>query len=680
MSTEDLIVVAVDCETWLSDMTHPKYGYMGAHPLPVCWSVQREGKPAMLIEQKKAIPLIRALFKNPRTLLVFHHLGFDVPLAMKWCGVPAKHVYKKLDSGRIRDTYVREKLIATATGDIRKGGHLFDLASCLKRYIGVDKRHLKKGDDVWRTRYHELDGLPVSEYPKEAYDYAAGDAVDTLTVFEEQEAHISLFENDEHFQTQTNFVCGMVGGMSPYVDKETVDLFADKHTAIVERVQKPFIKAGFLRWNKRRYHQQYPAGDPRREGWSEVQSKFAEAIDQDYRRQNKATPRTERSKKYPIGKIKQNKDTLLGCASKALRLYGRTAQDIKLVNAFVPALKKAAGHRVAPSYNFLVSTGRMSCRKPNQQQLPRAAGARECFKAGTGRIIVCIDFDSFEMFGLAQILLWEFNETKLLDTLNANQDPHLKMTATLLRTEYKEVVDMYHAKDKRVSDVRQLSKIVNFGAAGGMGADTFLQEHISEDLRGVMSDLNPHAPLSQVMRDILDDWKETWGMRQYFQWVSKKTRGGRKFTYTHPWSGRIRGGVGYTDGCNLPFQGICADAYKAQSINVMRELLSTGTYLNEKQIELGAMLHDENLLMGPPDTVRKWATRVQSMMCDSAKQVMPDCKIRAGAEVTGTRWRKAGVSIDKFEHMERIGVDCDDYLDARNLNGKLTIEQYAASI
>ncbi len=50
------------------------------------------------------------------------------------------------------------------------------------RYLGLDLSADKKSADSWRKRYGELIGVPVAEWPEEAYRYAADDPVITAKV------------------------------------------------------------------------------------------------------------------------------------------------------------------------------------------------------------------------------------------------------------------------------------------------------------------------------------------------------------------------------------------------------------------------------------------------------------------------------------------------------------------
>lgn len=88
--------------------------------------------------------------------------------------------------------------------------------------------------------------------------------------------------------------------------------------------------------------------------------------------------------------------------------------------------------KVHPSFRQIGAwTGRMSCMRPNMQNIPVRAGSevRECFIAPEGYKLVVADFDSIEMRILAHYLGHEGAPYR--DRINAGEDPHAHMAALL---------------------------------------------------------------------------------------------------------------------------------------------------------------------------------------------------------------------------------------------------------
>jgi hypothetical protein len=124
-----------------------------------------------------------------------------------------------LEAGRVHDVLIRQQLLDLAAGcyryERRDDGkpiyHRYNLASVAKRTAGreLSKPENEEDTDHWRLRFGELDGLPIEQYPKEAYDYALEDAIATAESFVAQEV---LRVTDKRIQR--NFP-----GRDPFVDE-----------------------------------------------------------------------------------------------------------------------------------------------------------------------------------------------------------------------------------------------------------------------------------------------------------------------------------------------------------------------------------------------------------------------------------------------------------------------------
>jgi DNA polymerase-1 len=98
-------------------------------------------------------------------------------------------------------------------------------------------------------------------------------------------------------------------------------------------------------------------------------------------------------------------------------------------------------------------SGRMACREPNLQNLPRDVRYRKCFVAPPGRVLVKADYSQVELRIAAKIA----GEGRMIDAYRRGDDLHAITARTILGK---------HAVTK--AD-RQLAKAVNFGLLYGMG-------------------------------------------------------------------------------------------------------------------------------------------------------------------------------------------------------------------
>ncbi|MBN9517668.1 bifunctional 3'-5' exonuclease/DNA polymerase, partial [bacterium] len=101
------------------------------------------------------------------------------------------------------------------------------------------------------------------------------------------------------------------------------------------------------------------------------------------------------------------------------------------------------------------SSGRMSCKGPNLQQLPRDGRYRRCFAAPPGRVLVKADYSQIEL----RIATKLTRETRMFEAYQSGEDLHTLTARALLGTAEVTKAD------------RQLAKAVNFGLLYGQGAD-----------------------------------------------------------------------------------------------------------------------------------------------------------------------------------------------------------------
>src|SRR4030095_13792784 len=100
------------------------------------------------------------------------------------------------------------------------------------------------------------------------------------------------------------------------------------------------------------------------------------------------------------------------------------------------------------------ASGRMSCKQPNLQQLPRDPRYRKCFVAPPGRVLVKADYSQIELKIAARITA----DARMLDAYHNSEDLHTTTARAVL------------GKQEVTKADRQLSKSLNFGLLYGMGA------------------------------------------------------------------------------------------------------------------------------------------------------------------------------------------------------------------
>jgi DNA polymerase-1 len=182
--------------------------------------------------------------------------------------------------------------------------------------------------------------------------------------------------------------------------------------------------------------------------------------------------------------------------------------------------------------------GRMSCSRPNLQQVPRAPAYRACFRPAEGRVLVKADYSQIELRIAAEIA----NDARLLAAYAAGEDIHTLTAA--------EVLDRRNGSVTRES--RQAAKALNFGLLYGAGGPT-LRATAKTQYGVELSE----ADTTTFRRRFFDLYA---GLRAWH----RRQPGQERAVDTRTLAGRRRLGVTrFTEKLNTPVQGTGADGLKA---------------------------------------------------------------------------------------------------------------------
>ncbi len=120
------------------------------------------------------------------------------------------------------------------------------------------------------------------------------------------------------------------------------------------------------------------------------------------------------------------------------------------------AREHVTGDRVFATWNLCqAKTGRMSCKGPNLQQIPRDPAYRRCFVAKPEQVLVKCDFSQIELRIAAKVT----GDQRMLDAYQKGEDLHTLTAARFLGV----------GVGKVTKEARQMAKPVNFGAIYGLG-------------------------------------------------------------------------------------------------------------------------------------------------------------------------------------------------------------------
>ena len=629
------------------------------------------------------------LLKDDSIWLIAHNANFDAI----GCSLISPDLFvlffKAYLDGRIHCTKMREALLLSGYhdnyGEIRsftqgtkKIVSGLSLAGCLWKYHIIDITDTKSGADIWRLRYHELHAVPISQWPKEASDYAISDSKYALMVFMGQKVKADRVSpailgvsggtiiDDAPRQATAEFcLMYMASKTGIKIDQTKIEATRDglmaEHDALVKRC-KPWSFYSEVKSNrgvKKNTTRVIAVFD---RCYKILQYEAPEIFTESTRASTNPTISTssgardnllrmiayaEENGKTPVSRIPLGQDLLdeLGHLKDAIQSYAECESLWKEINTFVRGLRRSRltrDSRVRFSYKGYVSTGRTSSSDPNMQNLPRGGDVRSCIVPEKGYVFVSADYSNAEMRSLAQENFWSQGRSSML-AAEYKKDPHfdphifagykmmnLEKHTTMSFIEAKAIyADKTHPMYKELKKYRTLAKILNFGLAGGLSHVSFV-----DYARGY----KVYLTLSES-KSLCEMWKQVWSeMTTYFNIRSTLMKtdpiSGHKLTtpqqrtYVFRSTKRCRFLRKYTVSCNTPFQGISADGAKEAVIRVFKEC-----YFMKKSPLYGShpinFIHDEILLETPYDPANhadasKTALRLQKIMEVCMEKHTPD--------------------------------------------------------
>ena len=643
-------------------------------PKPVCISFydfhKEEGKVQLI---QDGLTELELLLKEKDTLLIATNTQFDlISIAiMKKSLLPL--INKALKEGRILCTRLAELLLNTADpeekgednpsifhydeqGNAKKIGGASSLAGSVYKYLGIDITSDKAEDSV-RYKYKELDHVPVSQWNENAINYSIQDSKYSTLVYLEQRKRAMELEkkigvnvlHDLGRQTYVSFILnymstGIGVGVNTSFNTEVKEELQKTHdqkieTAIEEGV---FVKSSS---NKRGYtlkkdelrkvlmeiHRYTGVDYAKTEKGNEIKTdkdsffKARDSID--------LCLKTGRSMHTRIKLSDEEKERLVYLSS-VLSSVQESNKIYKQMNDFLKSLSCASlntDQRLRYSYTALKRTGRTSSHNPNLQQLPRETNVRRCIAPRKDHVFIIADYSNAELRTLAQAHINEGRESNLAREYINNPlfDPHLYSAVQMLNDKgvgYEEgqsiLKNKNHPQYSQLKDLRQLSKIANFGYAGGLTPERFI-----EYAQGYGTKLT----LEQSTK-LYKDWMNVWSeMKDYFKLREKMTNHeSREYdpysALTHfKTSQRARFLDRFTVACNTVFQGIASDGAKEGLILVWEECFFDPTSPLFRSYPV-LFIHDEIVLEHPYTDKQKataCAYRLKKLMEEGMEKHTP---------------------------------------------------------
>jgi DNA polymerase-1 len=241
------------------------------------------------------------------------------------------------------------------------------------------------------------------------------------------------------------------------------------------------------------------------------------------------------------------------------------------------------------------ATGRMSCKNPNMQNLPRETAYRNCFRAAPDCVLIKADYEQIELRLAAQIA----PDARMKEAFYQGRDLHSVTASHLLGKPETEVV---------TDSQRQMAKAVNFGLIFGMGARG-LSSYAQINFRVKMDE----HEAAKIRRRYFEAYS---GIKKWHESQSRKLE-------TRTILGRhriLKGERDYTNRLNSPIQGSAADGLKLALI----KLWETRHQINAYPV---LTVHDEIVIEAPKELAEKAAKWLKKCMEDGMGEFLHEIPV-----------------------------------------------------
>lgn len=280
-------------------------------------------------------------------------------------------------------------------------------------------------------------------------------------------------------------------------------------------------------------------------------------------------------------------------------------------------------------------TGRMNCRNPNAQNMPRKTndpiGVRNFIKAPEGSLILSLDFSQIEL----RVGAFYCRDERMLDTYRRNGDIHAATTSVIFGVSYEEAQDKHSDNYK---EHRTIAKNVNFGTFYGLFP------------RGLQKTLKFKAGVEKSVsecEEILFNLKH--GYKGLTAWQEETKAEAARRMYSETWLGRRRylpgiasenwGQKSFAERCalNTPIQGTAADILKLAITRILAGLPE------REWLKPILQIHDELTFIIPEDRLSEAVTFIRGCM---EEKPFPEFDLPLVAEAS------AGPTFGMMEELE----------------------------
>ena len=305
------------------------------------------------------------------------------------------------------------------------------------------------------------------------------------------------------------------------------------------------------------------------------------------------------------------------------------------IDGYLKHLNPVTGCIHPDLFALSTDTGRMNCRNPNAQNMPRKTnapiGVRNFIKAPEGSLILSLDFSQIEL----RVGAFYCRDERMLDTYRRNGDIHAATTSVIFGVSYEEAQDKHSENYK---EHRTIAKNVNFGTFYGLFP------------RGLQKTLKFKAGVEKSVsecEEILFYLKH--GYKGLTAWQEETKAEAARRMYSETWLGRRRyipgiasenwGQKSFAERCalNTPIQGTAADILKLAITRILAGLPK------REWLKPILQIHDELTFIIPEDRLSEAVTFIRGCM---EEKPFPEFDLPLVAEAS------AGPTFGMMEELE----------------------------
>lgn len=437
-------------------------------PKPVCLSWYDGTNKGLLVGYEEMSEWLEQAFKD-RSTFIAQNATFELSVITRYFHNVTSNIWPCLEQGRFLCTKLAEQLLNNVREPKDQGG--LSLDKLVMRYLKEDISADKTDPDAWRLRYSELEGVPKSEWPQKAIDYAIMDSVYAYKIWKLQRAQAwQTYPKIVSWNTKCEFTLNAIGQTGMEVDEGRVDTLIEEIQNHLAPQYTFLISKGMMEKKGNKYKKKI--------------TRLREHIQKTIEVPNRTLKGGVATDGEALSKYISDKPD-----DKILQAFKNISAYEKALSAYAKRLKEADPY-IYTRYNAVVSSGRTSARTDknypsvNIQQMPRGLEGvtydiRNCLKARDGYKIFAIDYNNLELIATAHQLKNQYGSSTMCDVINSGNGPkdmHSVLAARLMSIKQKRHVTyeefVSKKKEPAYKEMRQTAKPVNLGFPGGIGYDT----------------------------------------------------------------------------------------------------------------------------------------------------------------------------------------------------------------